>query len=78
MAASVSLSQSLVVGKPQLLFSRYALDDSSGPAYGMAASYDVALDGRFIMEKYNQETAQLPAPRVILNWFDELKQRSPQ
>ena len=79
MAASVSLSQSPVVGKPQLLFSRYALDDSSGPAYGMAASYDVALDGqRFIMEKYNQETVQLPVPRVILNWFDELKQRSPQ
>jgi serine/threonine-protein kinase len=77
MAATVSLSQSPLVGKPQLLFSRYALDDSSGPAYGMAASYDVALDGRFIMEKYNQETAQLPTPRVILNWFDELKRRSP-
>ncbi|HSE34016.1 MAG TPA: protein kinase [Pyrinomonadaceae bacterium] len=79
MAVNIGLSQSLVVGKPQLLFSRYALDDSSGPAYGMAAAYEVSLDGqRFIMEKYNQETAQLPAPRVILNWFDELKQRSPQ
>lgn len=78
MAATLGLSQSPLVGKPQLLFSRYAPDDSSGPAYGMAASYDVAFDGRFIMEKYNQETAQLPAPRVILNWFDELKRRSPQ
>ena len=53
---------------------RTALDDSSGPAYGMTADYGVSLDGqRFIMRKHNPDNSQIPAVRIVLNWFDELK-----
>ena len=74
MIVSVALSPILVVGKPEVLFTRYEVDDSSGPAYGMAANYDVSSDGkRFIMRKPNSDTAQIPVARIMLNWFDELK-----
>ena len=71
---TVGLAPSLAVGKPEILFTRTALDDSSGPAYGMTADYDVSLDGqRFIMRKHNPDNSQIPAVRIVLNWFDELK-----
>jgi serine/threonine protein kinase len=74
LVVTVGLSPSIAVGKPQVLFSHADLDDSSGSAYEMAADYDVSPDGqRFIMRKHNLETAQIPAARIILNWFDELK-----
>jgi Tol biopolymer transport system component len=74
LAVTVRLSPSPVVGKPNILFTRTAIDDSSGPAYGMAADYDVSLDGqRFIMRKHNLDNSQIPAARIVLNWFDELK-----
>ena len=74
LSVTVGRSPSPVVGKPQILFTRTALDDSSGPAYGMAADYDVSLDGqRFIMRKHNLDNSQIPAARIIFNWFDELK-----
>jgi Tol biopolymer transport system component len=74
MVVAVGLTPSLVVGKPEALFTRPQLDDSSGPAYGMVADYDVSADGkRFIMRKHNSDTAQIPVARIILNWFDELK-----
>lgn len=74
MVVAVGLSPSLVVGKPEVLFTRSQLDDSSGPAYGMVADYDVSADGkRFIMRKHNPDPSQIPVARIILNWFDELK-----
>jgi serine/threonine protein kinase/Tol biopolymer transport system component len=74
LAVTVGLSPSPAAGKPKILFTRTALDDSSGPAYGMAADYDVSLDGqRFIMRKHNPDNSQIPAVRIVFNWFDEIK-----
>ena len=74
LAVSIRLSPSLGAGKPETLFTRQVLDDSSGPAYGMVADYDVSTDGqRFIMRKQNLDTSQIPTARIVLNWFDELK-----
>ena len=73
-SVTVGLSPSPVVGKPETLFTRTTFDDSSGPAYGMSADYDVSLDGqRFVMRKHNQDNNQVPAARIVFNWFDELK-----
>jgi serine/threonine-protein kinase len=74
LVVSVGLSPSIVVGKPQLLFTRAEVDDSSGAAYRMAANYDISPDGRhFIMRTHDLDATQVPTARVILNWFDELK-----
>ena len=74
LAVSVRLSPSLAAGKPEIFFTSQVLDDSSGPAYGMVADYDVSTDGlRFIMRKHNPDTGQIPTARIVLNWFDELK-----
>lgn len=73
-SVTVGLSPSPVVGKPETLFTRTTFDDSSGPAYGMSADYDVSLDGqRFVMRKHNQDNNQVPTARIVFNWFDELK-----
>ena len=61
----VSLSESLPfsAGRPERLFSR--------PEFG---PYDVTSDGRFLIitSAASAETRQL---NVILNWFDDVKQR---
>ena len=45
---------------------------------GQAPPYDVASDGRFVMIEVDP-TVVHPAPHVnvVLNWFEELKQRVP-
>ncbi len=42
-----------------------------------AGSYDVAPDGRFLMIDLGETGGQGPRINVILNWFEELKQRVP-
>jgi Tol biopolymer transport system component len=61
---SVSESAPFSAGRPERLFSR--------PEFG---PYDVTSDGRFLIVKgaASSETRQL---NVILNWFDDVKQRA--
>ena len=39
--------------------------------------YDVALDGRFLMLKESQTQSAPTQVNVVLNWFEELKSKSP-
>ena len=73
MAVDVVLQPTFSAGKPRLVFEgRYVARTGGSPA-----NYDVSPDGqRFLMIKGNDET---PATQIniVLNWFDELKQRVP-
>jgi len=40
-------------------------------------SYDVGLDGRFLMIKGDEQESGQPQIHVILNWFEELKRLAP-
>jgi len=57
---------------PRLLFEGF----ESNTTDSRASSYDVSSDGqRFVMIR--SEEAQPDQIRVILNWFEELKERVP-
>ncbi|HET6668709.1 MAG TPA: protein kinase [Pyrinomonadaceae bacterium] len=74
MAVSITPGTNFSAGKPVALFSRSTPDDSSGMAYGFMADYDVSNDGRrFVFPKHNPDSSNVPRPRVILDWFFELK-----
>jgi hypothetical protein len=67
MAVPVTTRQTFTPGKPVLLFrGRY----SYGSGVGLP-TYDVAPDGRFLMIKNEDETAE--RPRIIINWADILQ-----
>jgi eukaryotic-like serine/threonine-protein kinase len=69
-AVDVTTDPRFRAGKPRLLFEgRYE-------AYPLTTNYDVAPDGqRFLMVK-TREPAPAPAQfNVVLNWFEELKNR---
>jgi Tol biopolymer transport system component len=72
MAADVSVSgHDVVLSAPRVLFEqRYAYGANTA-----LANYDVSLDGqRFVMVKNDPGASHL---NVVLNWFDELRQRAP-
>jgi Tol biopolymer transport system component len=72
MAADVSVNgHDVVLSAPRVLFDqRYAYGANTA-----LANYDVSLDGKqFIMVKNDAGASHL---NVVLNWFDELKQRAP-
>jgi serine/threonine-protein kinase len=58
--------------KPELLFVKaYWL-------YPYYPAYDVSPDGRrFLMVKENEQAAAATAMNVVLNWFEEVKQKAP-
>ena len=57
--------------KPEVLFERpYFLL----PYY---PNYDVGSDGRFVMIKENEQITSANVMNVVLNWFEELKQKLP-
>jgi len=74
-AAAVETEPSFTAAKPKLLFEGHYETAAVFPAQ---ANYDMSLDGqRFLMVK---EGAQEQAPtqiNVVLNWFEELKQKVP-
>jgi eukaryotic-like serine/threonine-protein kinase len=76
MAVPVETSPALRIGRPQLLFeSAYVPTGPSG-----RANYDVAADGqRLLMISTDSTAGSSPRQqiRVVLNWFEELKQRVP-
>ena len=74
MVVDITTEPSISAGTPRLLF-----EGSYRRSAGILANYDVTPDGqRFLMIKESgeeQETA--PQINVVLNWFEELKQRVP-
>jgi hypothetical protein len=67
LAVPVTTRPTFAPGKPMLLFrGRY----SYGSGLGLP-TYDVAPDGRFLMIKNEDETAE--RPRLIINWAESLK-----
>jgi serine/threonine protein kinase len=71
MAVHVETKPAFSVSKSRLVFeASYAYINNDVP------NYDVAPDGRFLMVRENQQNAALTRLNVVLNWFEELKQRA--
>jgi eukaryotic-like serine/threonine-protein kinase len=73
MAVEIATQPGFAAGTPRMLFEgRYA------PAPFPTANYDVSPDGqRFLMVKPSEQEAATTQINVVLNWFEELKQKVP-
>jgi len=74
MAVEIMTQPSFGLGNPRMLFEGpYALSP------GVSSNYDVSPDGqRFLMLKPNEQTQSSPTQiNIVLNWFEELKQKVP-
>jgi len=73
MAVQTTFKPSFSAGRPELLFEgRYV------PTLATMANYDVAPDGkRFLMVKPSEQDTSATQINVVLNWFEELKQKVP-
>ena len=75
MALDVTIEPNFSVGKPHLLFERHYFT-SDFPLVGTA--YDISPDGqRFLMVKGVEQATAVTQINVVLNWFEELKQKVP-
>ena len=75
MALEVATQPSFSAGKPRLLFEGQYFT-SNWPLAGTA--YDVSADGqRFLMVKATEQATSVTQINVVLNWFEELKQKVP-
>jgi hypothetical protein len=74
MAVDIATQPSFAAGKPRKLFEgRYG--DSPNP---VTANYDVSPDGqRFLITKESEQSSSATQINVVLNWFEELKQKVP-
>ena len=73
MAASVTLSPSLILGRVTRLF-----EWEKPPRGPSGTPYDVSpLDGRFLLEKPVTDGPSGVNISVVLNWFEELRERVP-
>lgn len=74
MAVEVKTQPTLAIGKPQRLFEDLYLLN-----FGRTANYDVTPDGtQFLMLKPVELQTSTPAAiHLVLNWFEELKQKVP-
>lgn len=71
MSVPVKLGPALSAGKPQVLFENATLLGS-----GADTQFDVTADGqRFLMIQASDQGPNPTQIRVVLNWFDELRQR---
>jgi hypothetical protein len=61
----------LRVGRPELLF-------DTGVSSGLDSAFDVSPDGRFVVALSTLESDQLAFVRVVVNWFEELRQLAPE
>jgi len=72
MAVDIATQPSFASGRPHMLF-----EGQYQPAPGAFPNYDVSPDGqRFLMLKPSEQGA-LTQINVVLNWFEELKQKVP-
>jgi len=75
MALDVTIEANFSVGKPHLLFERHYFT-SDFPLVGTA--YDISPDGqRFLMVKGVEHATAVTQINIVLNWFEELKQKVP-
>ena len=74
MAVGITTQPSFTVGKPQMLF-----EGPYAPIAAATRNYDVSPDGqRFLMLKTSEQAQAAPTQiNVVLNWFEELKQKVP-
>jgi serine/threonine protein kinase/Tol biopolymer transport system component len=74
MAVDVTTQPTFSAGKPRMLFEgQYSLN-----ATPSTRNYDVSLDGqRFLMVKPGEQEQTTAQINLVLNWFEELKQRVP-
>jgi eukaryotic-like serine/threonine-protein kinase len=74
MAVDIATQPSLTAGKPQMLF-----EGQYQPTPATSPNYDVSSDGqRFLMLKPSEQAQAAPTQiNVVLNWFEELKQKVP-
>jgi eukaryotic-like serine/threonine-protein kinase len=74
MAVDITTQPSFAAGKPRMLFAgRYVSTGATFP------NYDVSPDGqRFLILKPTEQAQVAPTQiNVVLNWFEELKQKVP-
>jgi len=71
MAVEVQTTQAFRAGNPRMLFeTKFAFSD--------IAAHDVTADGKLFVIVKPSEKDQAPAQiQVVLNWFEELKQKVP-
>jgi eukaryotic-like serine/threonine-protein kinase len=74
MAVDIATQPSFAAGKPRMLF-----EGQYVPTPVTAPNYDVSPDGqRFLMLKPSESAQAAPTQiNVVLNWFEELKQKVP-
>jgi serine/threonine protein kinase/Tol biopolymer transport system component len=74
MAVEIATQPGFAAGKPRVLF-----EGQYQPAPGNYSNYDVSPDGqRFLMLKPMEQAERAPTQiNVVLNWFEELKQKVP-
>jgi eukaryotic-like serine/threonine-protein kinase len=74
MAVDITTQPSFTAAKPHMLFEGHYV-----PPPGTTPNYDVSPDGqRFLMIKPNEAGEAAPSQiNLVLNWFEELKQRVP-
>jgi serine/threonine protein kinase/Tol biopolymer transport system component len=74
MAVDIATQPGFTVGKPRMLF-----DGPYSPTALTTPNYDVSADGqRFLMLKPSEQAPSAPTQiNVVLNWFEELKQKVP-
>jgi eukaryotic-like serine/threonine-protein kinase len=74
MAVDISSQPGFSAGKPRMLFEGHYLPTTVGQP-----DYDVSPDGqRFLMVKPTEQAQAAPTQiNVVLNWFEELKQKVP-
>ena len=75
MALDVATQPSFSAGKPHMLFEgQYLANDWPQ----VSTTYDVSADGqRFLMVKATEQASSATQINVVLNWFEELKQKVP-
>jgi serine/threonine-protein kinase len=74
MAVEIATQPSFSAGKPRMLF-----EGQYEPTPATTPNYDVSADGqRFLMLRPSESTVAAPTQiNVVLNWFEELKQKVP-
>jgi serine/threonine protein kinase/Tol biopolymer transport system component len=76
MVVDIQTQPTFSAGKPRLLFE--APKAAVPPLGGTAADYSVSPDGqRFLMVRTQEQPQTSTQINVVLNWFEELKQRVP-
>ena len=72
MAVVIQTQPTFSAAKPDMLF------EGNYWKWSTAPNYDITPDGqRFVMIKESQPVAAITHVSVVLNWFEELKQRVP-